>query len=848
MLSRRPLSLLPLLPAIVASAACDPIEEERGDHVLEGDGGSIRVDVWEEPFRFEIRDASGRVVLASRGDGEGEGYGALGFASGSVEWGFTVSPGYTGATPTFDAWSDGWRVASTETTDDTLTLELRPIDGNASPIELIITARHAAVRFEARSTDGSPRFFGAAFESPDDEGFIGLGERYTHTNLRGTDMYNWAQEGGIGGPEGDSTPGPSNPAPNGEAQTYYPVPFMVSTRGYGFWLDSTWYSMFNLATEREQAWRTWHIGPELAFEVYTDDPDTPEPFTFDAIDAFTAKTGRPMVPPDWTYGPRRRIGRNSEVDGTPEIQAMRDDDLAITAVDDALHFLPLGRHVGKDDELSAWVDSAADLGYRVNGYYNSYLALDPSNDASSIPEVRQEGIDNGYFLTDASGELSVAWLISGVRVDILAVDFTNPDAVSWYHDMLQWAVDLGYAGWMYDFGEYTLPEAVGFDGRTGEELHNAYPVLYDRAVFEFFEPGPHAGDWLAFARSGFTGSSQYIPMVWSGDPAASFESTDGLPSMVRAGINLGVSGVPHFGGDINGFHCLIDGYETTDEERLARWIQQGSMTPNMMDQNACLGALGEGRKANIWDDPLAREAWRTYARLHTRMLPYVRALSEQAHANGRPIIRSLFLEHPDDPAWVDVDDAYYYGPALYVAPVVMRGQTIKEVILPEGYYFDWQDQRLVVGLGADDTVELDAPLAKLPLLLRDGGVLPLLDPSIDTLAEESHPDVVGPADVADVYDVVGFVSPEVGSGRIELADGSAMFVNWTGDFEAPFGFDEVDEDTLASCDGCYRVDELADGVQRIRISATSPSLAAGGLAVEHSTERRIRCDLYVLTE
>jgi alpha-glucosidase (family GH31 glycosyl hydrolase) len=131
---------------------------------------------------------------------------------------------------------------------------------------------------------------------------------------------------------------------------YYPVPFFVSTKGYGFWLDTTWRSQFEFATggdERDDAWRVWHVGPKLAYEIYTPIPDDPRPWPYHVIDGFTAATGRPMVPPAWAYGPRRRMGPGDMQNGVTEDRAMRDLDLAITAVDDALHFYPNGSHVGR---------------------------------------------------------------------------------------------------------------------------------------------------------------------------------------------------------------------------------------------------------------------------------------------------------------------------------------------------------------------------------------------------------------------------------------------------------------------------------------------------------------------
>src|SRR5262249_4001733 len=155
--------------------------------------------------------------------------------------------------------------------------------------------------------------------------------------------------------------------------------------------------------------------------------------------------------------------------------------------------------------------------------------------------------------------------------------------------------------------EYTQADAVGANGMSGEELHNLYPVLYQKAAHDKLESGPHAGDWLLFARAGYTGASQYVPVVWSGDPAASFDPADGLPSMVRAAINMGISGVPNWGGDIGGYHCFADGAEKADGELLTRWIEQGSMEPDMHDENACVGS-DSSAKATIWTSPDAQAA------------------------------------------------------------------------------------------------------------------------------------------------------------------------------------------------------------------------------------------------
>ena len=796
----------------------------------------VTVEVETSPFRYTVKDAHGTGVLSSAGAGTHDGYGTVGFTRGSLFWGNDVSPGYFTLDSSLEPWRDDWRVvAASQTGDGTLALTLASPNDSAC-LHATVTLRASTVRVESKYDGAQPRAWSAGFASPLDEAFMGFGERFNRIDQRGRALYSWTEEGGLG--KSEATPkGPVNPWPNGETMTYYPIPFFLSSRGYGFWLDSTWRNQFELASEKPDAWRVWDVGPTLAYEIYVPIPDDARPWPYQLVDLFTATTGRPMIPPDWTFGPRRRIGRGNQVNGVPEIKAMRDQDLAITAVDDALHFLPAGSDVGIETDLGAWTENAKRLGYRVNGYYNPYISKDPS----PLDPLAQVGLSQRYFLHTGDGAPSVVWLISGKFLNLYTIDMTNADATAWFVKQFDRAFNLGYSGWMYDFGEYVQPDVVASNGMSGEQLHNLFPVLYDKAVHDALEAGPHAGDWLAFARAGYTGSSQYIPMVWSGDPDASFDDALGLPAMVRGGINMGLSGVAHWGSDIGGFKCGSEGHAGANGELLARWIEYGALGSNMQDQDACADAMDDGEKANLWSAPEAKAAWKTYARLHTRLYPYLRALADDAHATGAPTMRALFLEHPTA-EYAQVDDEYYLGPALLVAPVVHRGATTRELVLPPGRFVQvYAPPSLLAGPAR---LTVDAPLDRLPLYLREGQLLPLLDPTIDTLADENDATIVGPKDVADRYDVMGLLTGGAPSARVRLHEGGALSATVGGAFAPPTGLTlAANEAELATCAGCYLVESVAD-MTRVRVSATG-DVQAGGLTLASSSARRTRWDLYL---
>jgi len=771
----------------------------------------MTVTVSTDPYGFEVHDASGALVLATAGAGSGDGYGALGWTTGSVTIKRFVDPGYADFGDVLDPWRDHGKVVSATATDGEIDVVLDDGEGCVTVKHVL---RDGALRVEATldHTKQTARAWEVAFATPAGEAFLGLGERYDRVDHRGMSLYNWQEEGGL--TQGESVPVDSgNPFPNGPTMTYYPVPFFLSTSGYAFWLDTTWRSQFDFASDRPDAWRAWHIGPSMAFEIYVGAP-------LAELDTFTQTTGRPMIPPDWSFGPRRRINRETLINGVPEIQAMRDNDLALTSVDDALHFLPAASDIGIEQTLRDWTAANTALGYKVIGYYNPYFSADPAAPNAADTQV---GVDQGYFLKDSTGAPGQVALISGATVSVYTVDVTNPDADAWYGKQFQRAFDLGYSGWMYDFGEYVQADWTASDGETGYELHDHFPVLYDKAGQDALE-ALRPGDWYYFARSGYTGSQQYAPMTWSGDPDASFGDAEGLPAQVRAAITLSMSGVAHVGSDIGGYKCLHNGPDTANGELLARWIEAGSMSSDMHDEDACAGG---GTKATIWSAPEAQAAWKTYARLHTRLEPYLVALAAQAHATGQPLVMSPWLVHPEVGALAEVDDAFYFGPGLYAAPVVKRGDTTKTVLLPPGNFIDLRDGTLYTG-GAMAT--LPAPLTELPLLLVDGQLVPMLDPTIDTLAPETNAGVVGPSDVAGVYDVTGVISAATGLASFTLAGGATLAASYAGG--------------LAACTGCT-ITQVSARVQRIQV--TGSDVTAGGLHLtQTNVARTLRWDLYVI--
>ncbi len=786
---------------------------------LERDG--VRVWLRAEPFSLEIENAHGVVLRADPG--------ALLATRDTPEYAGQLLAGWDGYRKNEEPWTGTNAGRMTRIERDGAEAELRVANGELGVFELSLSERRVRMVWRVRSK----RFNRASvrFTTAEDEHFFGLGERFTAVDHRGFSLYSWAEEGGLGGGE-TPQPGAMLPIPNGPSMTYFPVPFVHSTRGYSLLADTTWRTELALASEAPDALRVSVDTLELPMVIYT--AATPR----ERLDDYTADTGRPMVPAPWVFGPRRRIGSRSLVDGMPEHIVHRERQMPLTGIDDAVHFLPDASQLGREEELLAWTTEAHRYGYKVMAYNNPYVAAATESVASDY----EYGRANGLLEKQPNGDPATTTFISGRLHDLSAIDLTTAPGVAWFQSLLMRTLDLGYDGWMHDFGEYTARDSVMNDGRSGAEVHNLFPVLSAAAAHAMLEE-VRPNDYLFFVRSGYVGTQAVAPAVWGGDSEATFDDTQGLPSAVRAGLNLGLVGVPHYGSDVTGFKC-IGTDAPRDKEIFIRWIEFGAVSPIMMDQNACANPIQRQTKWRLWNDLETQDAWRRLASLHTRLAPYLRTASVEAHQTGMPIMRHPFLTHPDEHEGWAVEDSYFFGPSLYAAPVVRRGLVRRALWLPSGRYVDWNDKRVYAG---PSTVEVDAPLGQLPLFLVENALVPLLDAEVQTLAPAAEPGVVTEADRADVLDVIVALAPG-GAAEMTLPDGTVLRARRSSE-AAPSELSSVEPDVLALCERCAAPAMQEGDVSRLRFNtALAPSTSERHEDVEVSSEggpaRRLRWDVW----
>ena len=269
--------------------------------------------------------------------------------------------------------------------------------------------------------------------------------------------------------------------------------------------------------------------------------------------------------------------------------------------------------------------------------------------------------DKGYLVRKPNGEV---WQTDFWQAGMGLVDFTNPAAREWFKDKVKALLNQGVDAIKTDFGERIPRDVVWYDGSPKLSMHNWYTQLYNQAVFE---ETYGKGNACLYARSATVGGQQQ-PVHWGGDCESTF---NGMAQSLRAGLSLTSSGFGFWSHDIGGFEGAFP-----DPAVYKRWVAFG-----MLGSHSRLPGSTVYRVPWLFDEEdekngvalvpgqTAVDVVREFTKLKLELMPYVYQLGLQPHVNGTPVMRSMFVEFPDDPACRTLDRQYMFGPSMLVAPV-----------------------------------------------------------------------------------------------------------------------------------------------------------------------------------
>ena len=544
------------------------------------------------------------------------------------------------------------------------------------------------------------------FRLPPGENFFGFGEKFTRLNKLGQRIDGWIK----------------NPFGAGTEETHKHIPFFMSSRGYGVFVNTTYRVTCDMGSRSLMAYTIMIDDPRLdLFIIYG-------PSLKDVLARYEEITGWPCLPPKEAFGiwhtPGGTVPTSTVDAAVARGREFRELDIPVDYF--MVSILTLGgihTSVAETKELS---EELGKMGIKTGLYVAPMLNLGT--------EMEKEARQHGYCLMRKDGspyEISLGYRIErGERGEAeysmamlerddtwrdrhnrlfhtpcLLPDFSNPDAVKWWKSKIVEHMKAGCFGIeMTDFGEDVPADACYHNKRSGLEMHNIYTLLYQKASFEAVVEGTdHRG--LINARSGTAGMQRY-PMCWSGDPNCEWE--DMLTDM-RAGLSIGLSGVPFWSCDNAG---IGTGHLT--EELGIRWSQW-----SMFQSHTRLHSGPLGVPWRLSDK--AVENFRKYAKLRYQLLPYIYSHAYNATKTGLPMMRAMVLEFQNDPNTYDMDDQYMFGREFLIAPVFTPINR-RTVYLPKGTWFDYSTGKEHEG---PTTLHNEPPLEVLPLYVRGDSIIPM---------------------------------------------------------------------------------------------------------------------------
>lgn len=525
------------------------------------------------------------------------------------------------------------------------------------------------------------------------EALFGLGEHFGALDRRGQAFSSWTVD--AFGVRSD--------------RAYKNVPLLLSSAGYAVFFDMTAPLYYELGQSSIAAWQVIARADHLRLYLILGEGIAP------LIHGYHRLTGAPAVPPDWSFGFWiSRWGYRNRSEVMAVARRMREERVPC----DVIHIDPywMRFHEGHHGDLrwdesafpdpKGMIDELRGLGFRVSLWESPYVPLDS--------EMRIEGERRGFLMKSKSTVSSPSGgaqggglaLVHGFARPSAAVDFTNPDAVAWFKNKNRELLEMGVAVIKTDFAEDLPDDAVAHDGTPAEELHNLYPLLYQRAVFETTKEVHGYG--LIWGRSGYAGS-QRTPVHWGGDPGCTFED---MAASLRGALSWIMSGAAFASFDIGGFFGIPTLTDPPSPELYVRWAQMG-----LLFSHARAHGHTAPREPWAYGEP-ALSVFRRYAELRYRLLPSLYSAALRA-VDGIPLVRPLVFDYPSDPTTYHVDDEYLLGPDLLVAPMFQpRGS--RAIYLPEGGWYDyWSDRRF----DGSQWIRYDADLETLPMFVRAGAVI-----------------------------------------------------------------------------------------------------------------------------
>ncbi|MDP4264315.1 MAG: glycoside hydrolase family 31 protein [Bacteroidota bacterium] len=508
----------------------------------------------------------------------------------------------------------------------------------------------------------------ASFASSPGEKIVGCGESFTPLDKSGQKLILYATDA-------QST---------ATKKMYKPIPFFLSNKGYGLFVHTSAPVTMDLGFTHRGSNTIYSGDDELDLFIFLGSPK-------EILHEYTSLTGRSPLPPLWSFGlwMSRFTYRSGE-----EVRNI--------AAGLRQHHIPCDViHID-----AGWFNDGINCDYE----FNRQNFHDP---AGMMNEAREHGFrislwqlpyftsSNSLFKEITEKELCIKDQQGNIPADDIILDLSNPATIEWYRDKIRSLLQLGVSVIKGDFGEAAPLEGQYYSGRSGFHEHNLYPLRYNKILHDItYET---KGEHIIWARSAWAGSQRY-PLHWGGDPEV---SDIGMAGTLSGGLSLGLSGFSFWSHDIGGF------FAAPKEELFLRWAFFGLLSSH--------SRVHGFPPREPWEfSPLFLNTFRNLVELRYRLMPYIYSQAAWSSENGLPLLRALAIEYPHDPVAWTIEDQYFLGSDMLVAPLLENTRS-RIVYLPKGKWINYFSHTVYEG---NAWVTIDSDDIPGILLIRSGSIIP----------------------------------------------------------------------------------------------------------------------------
>ncbi|MDL4841905.1 alpha-xylosidase [Aquibacillus rhizosphaerae] len=476
------------------------------------------------------------------------------------------------------------------------------------------------------------------------EQLYGLGERFTPYIKNGQTVDIWNEDGGTS-----------------SEQSYKNIPFYMSNRGYGVFVNHPEEVSFELGSEVVSKSQYSVRGEYL--DYYIINGPTPK----EVVSRYTNLTGKPALPPAWSFGLWLSTSFTTDYDETTVnhfVDGMAERGIPLSV----FHFdcfwmkgFEWSNFVWDDEHFpdpEGMLRRLKDKGLKICVWINPYIA--------QKSKLFDEAVENGYLLKRPNGDV---WQWDLWQAGMGIVDFSNPKACKWFADKLKILLDMGVDSFKTDFGERIPTDVTYYDGSDPYKMHNYYAYKYNEVVFELLKKEKGAKEAIVFARAA-TAGGQKFPVHWGGDCDSTYEA---MAESLRGGLSLTMSGFGYWSHDIGGFE------NTATPDVFKRWTAFGLLSSHSRFH-------GSSSYRVPWKfDEESVDVARHFVQLKNSLMPYLYSAAVENSKTGIPVMRSMLLEFPEDTLCETLDKQYMLGESILVAPI-FNEEGVGSYYLPSGIW------------------------------------------------------------------------------------------------------------------------------------------------------------------